>query len=73
MLKVKLETGRKNQLRVHMQDIGHPVIGDKKYGSKTNPIGRLALHAWVLAFTHPINNERLRFETPIPRKFKRLI
>ncbi|MCK4679239.1 MAG: RluA family pseudouridine synthase [Bacteroidales bacterium] len=73
MLKVKLETGRKNQVRVHMQDIGHPVIGDKKYGSKTNPIGRLALHAWVLAFRHPINNKPLRFETPVPRKFKRLI
>ena len=73
MLKVKLETGRKNQVRVHMQDIGHPVAGDKKYGSKTNPIGRLALHAWVLGFSHPISNKPLRFETPVPRKFKRLI
>lgn len=72
MLKINLETGKKNQVRVHMQDIGHPVIGDKKYGSKISPIGRLGLHAWVLAFKHPINSEPLRFETPIPRKFLRL-
>ncbi|MCD4698073.1 MAG: RluA family pseudouridine synthase [Bacteroidales bacterium] len=72
MLKVNLETGRKNQVRVHMQDMGHPVIGDKKYGSKTNPIRRLGLHAWVLSFRHPVNNEPLRFETPIPGKFMRL-
>lgn len=72
MLKVNLETGKKNQVRVHMQDIGHPVIGDKKYGSHSNPIGRLGLHAWVLAFKHPINHEQMRFETAIPRKFLRL-
>jgi len=72
MLKVSLETGKKNQVRVHMQDIGHPVIGDKKYGSRINPIGRLGLHAWVLAFKHPVNHELMRFETSIPRKFERL-
>ncbi|MEZ5196038.1 MAG: RluA family pseudouridine synthase [Bacteroidales bacterium] len=72
MLKVNLETGKKNQVRVHMQDIEHPVVGDKKYGAKTNPIGRLGLHAWVLAFRHPVNNELLHFETPVPRKFLRL-
>jgi len=72
MLKVKLETGKKNQIRVHMQDIGHPVIGDKKYGSKTNPIRRLGLHASVLAFKHPVNNKPLHFETAIPEKFLRL-
>jgi len=72
LLKLNLETGRKNQIRVHMQDIGHSVIGDKKYGAKTNPIGRLGLHALVLSFTHPITKEALRFETNIPRKFLRL-
>jgi 23S rRNA pseudouridine1911/1915/1917 synthase len=72
MLKVSLETGKKNQVRAHMQDIGHPVIGDKKYGSRTSPIGRLGLHAWILAFNHPVNGEPLRFETAIPRKFLRL-
>ncbi|MBN1339058.1 MAG: RluA family pseudouridine synthase [Bacteroidales bacterium] len=72
MLKVNLETGKKNQVRVHMQDIGHPVTGDKKYGSKTDPIGRLGLHAWILAFRHPVTGEPLRFETSVPRKFMRL-
>ena len=72
MLKVNLDSGKKNQIRVHMQDIGHPVIGDKKYGSKINPIRRLGLHAWVLAFRHPVNNESLRFKIQIPEKFLRL-
>lgn len=69
LLKVNLETGRKNQVRVHMQYLGHPVAGDKKYGAKTNPIGRLGLHAWVLSFIHPITKETMRFETSIPGKF----
>ncbi len=72
LLKVNLETGKKNQIRVHMKDIGHIIVGDKKYGSEINPIGRLGLHAWVLAFVHPVSNEKLRFETPTPRKFLRL-
>jgi 23S rRNA pseudouridine1911/1915/1917 synthase len=71
-LEVKPETGKKNQIRVHMQDLGHPIVGDKKYGSKVNPIGRLALHARVLAFNHPVNGEPMRFETSVPRKFDRL-
>ncbi len=69
LLEVKLETGRKNQIRVHLQDIGHPVVGDKKYGSKQNPIGRVGLHARVLAFVHPITGKIVRFETNVPRKF----
>ncbi|MBK6979357.1 MAG: RluA family pseudouridine synthase [Cytophagaceae bacterium] len=69
LLKVNLETGRKNQIRVHMQDLGHPVIGDAKYGATTNPIKRLGLHAWVLSFTHPITKEAMRFETEIPKVF----
>jgi len=73
MLKVNLETGRKNQLRVHMKDIGHPVVGDKKYGSKIDSIGRLALHAWSIAFDNPLSGKPIRFETSIPRKFMRLI
>lgn len=72
MVKVSLQTGRKNQVRVHMQDLGHSVVGDKKYGAQTNPIKRLGLHAMVLAFRHPMNNEPLRFSTPVPRKFQRL-
>lgn len=69
LLEVNLETGRKNQIRVHMQDIGHPVVGDKKYGSKTKEIGRLGLHARVLAFLHPTTGQLLRFETNIPKLF----
>ncbi|MDR0833289.1 MAG: RluA family pseudouridine synthase [Candidatus Symbiothrix sp.] len=72
MLKVELATGRKNQIRVHMQEIGHPIIGDKKYGGGPSPIGRIGLHARVLAFIHPVTHENLRFETPVPRKFSAL-
>lgn len=67
LLEVHLETGRKNQIRVHMQDIGHPIVGDKKYGAKTKPIGRLGLHARVLAFVHPTTGTNMRFETNIPK------
>lgn len=69
MLEVNLETGRKNQIRVHMQDIGHSIIGDKKYGSTKNPLRRMGLHARVLAFRHPITGEEVRFETAIPKEF----
>ncbi len=72
LLEIRLETGRKNQIRVHMKDIGHSIVGDKKYGSTTNPIGRLGLHAHILAFHHPITNELMRFETEVPKKFSRL-
>jgi 23S rRNA pseudouridine1911/1915/1917 synthase len=69
LLEVKLETGRKNQIRVHMKDIGHPIVGDKKYGSRQNPIGRTALHAKVLSFIHPITRTVVKYETAIPQKF----
>ena len=67
-----LETGRKNQIRVHAADIGHPVCGDVKYGNGDDPIGRLCLHAYVLCFVHPITNRRLEFETPVPVAFRKL-
>jgi 23S rRNA pseudouridine1911/1915/1917 synthase len=73
LLEIHLETGKKNQIRLHMQDFGHSVVGDKKYGAHDNPIGRLALHAGVLAFTHPVTKELLRFESKIPVKFRRLV
>jgi len=72
LLEVELETGRKNQIRVHMKEIGHPVIGDKKYGSSVNPIGRTGLHARVLAFIHPVTGEEIRYETAVPQKFLKL-
>jgi 23S rRNA pseudouridine1911/1915/1917 synthase len=68
LLKIELETGRKNQIRVHMQSIGHPVVGDKKYGSQTSLIGRLGLHAAVLVIRHPATRQIVRFESEIPRK-----
>ncbi|NLO22379.1 MAG: RluA family pseudouridine synthase [Syntrophomonadaceae bacterium] len=72
LLEIRLETGRKNQIRVHMKDIGHIIVGDKKYGSTINPIARLGLHAHVLAFQDPISRSLLRFETEIPAQFSRL-
>ncbi len=69
LAEVKIATGRKNQIRIHMKELGHPIVGDKKYGASTNPLRRLGLHAQVLAFKHPITNEILRFETRIPKKF----
>lgn len=72
MLDVKLETGRKNQIRVHMKELGFPVTGDKKYGGKQNPIGQMGLHARVLAFKHPVTGKAFRFDTPIPGKFLKL-
>ncbi len=64
-----LETGRKNQIRVHSQWIGHPVAGDKKYGAETNPIGRLALHAHVLSFIHPWTGKVMKFSSRLPKSF----
>ncbi|MFZ3171565.1 MAG: RluA family pseudouridine synthase [Carboxydocellales bacterium] len=69
LLEVELETGRKNQIRVHMQDLGHSVAGDKKYGATKNPINRLALHARVLTFRHPVTGQEMHFETNIPKQF----
>ncbi|MBW7476578.1 RluA family pseudouridine synthase [Paenibacillus oenotherae] len=69
LLEVHLETGRKNQIRVHMEEIGHPVVGDKKYGAKSKAIGRLGLHASVLAFVHPVTEQLMRFEVPVPKTF----
>lgn len=69
LLFLHLLTGRKNQIRVHMADIGHPVVGDGKYGHQDDPGMRMCLHAFRLAFHHPVTGEPLVFETPIPRYF----
>lgn len=69
LLQMTLRTGRKNQIRVHLSDIGHPVTGDKKYGSQVIPIGRMGLHARTLSFIHPVNGRVLNFTTAVPRKF----
>lgn len=68
-----LDTGRKNQIRVHCKDLGHPIVGDRKYGAKHSPINRLALHARTLRFAHPITKKDMRFETPVPSRFMALV
>ena len=73
LLDISLETGRKNQIRVHMKDMEHPIVGDKKYGALTNPIGRLCLHASVLAIKHPSTGEELRFESIVPSAFMKVM
>ena len=72
LVEYKLETGRKNQIRVHSADMGHPVCGDVKYGDGNDPLHRLCLHAFLLCFTHPVTHERMEFETPIPTQFRQL-
>lgn len=73
LMDLKLDTGRKNQIRVHMKDIGHPVVGDTKYGAATDPVGRVLLHAYKLEFTHPMTHEHLKLEIPLPPEFEKLI
>lgn len=69
LLELELETGKKNQIRVHMQQIGCPIIGDRKYGGHQSPIGRLALHASRIRFLHPITKKEMFFDTGIPPMF----
>jgi len=66
MLEVTLETGRKNQIRTHLAEAGHPVVGDRMYGSLVNPLGRLGLHARLLGFDHPSTAKRMSFTAPLP-------
>lgn len=73
LLEVELDTGRKNQIRVHMADMGHPIAGDRKYGGKPSSIHRLALHAQTLRFVHPITRREMNFSTPIPSSFGHLL
>lgn len=73
LVDIRLETGRKNQIRVHMKELGHPVVGDRKYGARTDPLKRLGLHACKLELTHPFSNERMCFEAEIPPEFNSLL
>jgi 23S rRNA pseudouridine1911/1915/1917 synthase len=72
LLEVRLETGRKHQIRVHLADLGCPVVGDTRYGETLNPCRRLALHANKLAFAHPLTGERLAFNSPLPAALHKL-
>jgi len=72
LVELELDTGRKNQIRVHMSDLGHPISGDRKYGALASPLHRLALHARTLRFVHPISGELMDFSTPIPAGFRKI-
>ena len=75
LIELNLETGRTNQIRVHMQSIDHPVVGDRKYGhgNEYSPIDRLCLHAKVLEFIHPMTEKKVRFEAGMPKEFTRAV
>ena len=75
LVELRLDTGRRNQIRVHLREMQHPVVHDPMYGYKedTAPIRRLALHAYRLCFRHPITNKKMEFETPVPPAFLRLM
>ena len=72
LMDIMIKTGRKNQIRVHMKEIGHPIIGDNKYGIKDN-FKRMYLHAYKLTIINPITNKEMTFETDVPNEFLKLI
>ena len=72
LLDVNIDSGRKNQIRVHLGDIGHHVVGDDKYGNPTNPIKRLGLHAYELDIKDPYTGKINKFKAPIPAEFEKL-
>ena len=75
LVELHLETGRTNQIRVHLASKGCPVVGDRKYGhgNESSPIDRLCLHAKVLEFIHPVTEKKVRFESPVPKEFNKLV
>jgi 23S rRNA pseudouridine1911/1915/1917 synthase len=73
LVELTLETGRRHQIRVQLADAGCPIVGDKKYGAKTDPVKRLALHAGALKLLHPVTQKELRFTSPLPRELARLV
>ena len=72
LLDIQIFTGRKNQIRVQLAEIGNPVAGDRKYGGATNPIGRLMLHNHRLSIVHPVTRELMHFEAPVPAAFRKV-
>ena len=73
VVKINIETGRKNQIRVAMNSINHPIVGDKKYGSTKNPVRRVCLHASLLEVKHPFKNYTFKFEAKLPKEFKQFL
>lgn len=72
LVEIFLDTGRKNQIRVHMQSLGHSIVGDKKYGATTNPIKRMGLHSHIFEFVHPDTKKKMIFEAKLPEEFKKM-
>ena len=73
LVEYSLDTGRKNQIRVHSRELGHPIVGDRRYGASQSPIGRLCLHARTLRFVHPQSRNDMNFQLPVPAKFLKLV
>lgn len=73
LLEVHIDSGRKNQIRVHLGDLGHHVIGDDKYGNPTNPLKRLGLHAYTLVLKHPFTMKTMTFKSPLPKEFNKIL
>jgi 23S rRNA pseudouridine1911/1915/1917 synthase len=75
LVDLKLDTGRRNQIRVHLRELKHPVVHDPMYGYKDDisPVARLCLHAYRLCFTHPVTGKRMKYETPVPSAFMKLM
>ncbi len=73
LVQLFIDTGRRNQIRVHLSEMGYPVVGDKKYKCKTNPIKRLCLHANILEFIHPVSKKLIHLESDIPKEFNKII
>jgi 23S rRNA pseudouridine1911/1915/1917 synthase len=73
LVQLTLETGRRHQIRVHLADAGCPIVGDTKYGAKSDPAKRLGLHACGLRFFHPVTKKEMRFTSPLPKELARLV
>ena len=73
LVELKIDTGRRHQIRVHLSDMGHPIVGDEPYGAKTDPARRLGLHAYQLRFTHPATEQKMVFELPLPDVLAKLV
>lgn len=73
LVEFNIDTGRKNQIRVHAAEMGHPISGDRKYGASSSRLGRLCLHAQTLRFAHPVTRKDMRFEAPVPISFTRAV
>ena len=73
LLDINIETGRKNQIRVHMSELGYPIVGDKKYGSHIDPVKRMCLHSYMLQIKHPITGNIMTFNSEVPKVFDKLL